>query len=58
MVNKQDFIRVESKLIQGENGYNIASDSFKKVLDIEALCQREVDGIQRIAITADGVEND
>lgn len=36
-VNKQDFIRVESKLIQGENGYNIASDSFKKVLDIEEL---------------------
>ena len=33
-VNKQDFLRVESKLIQGENGYNIASDVFKKILDI------------------------
>ena len=30
----------------------------EKVLDIEALCQKAVDGIQRIAITSDGVEND
>ena len=30
----------------------------EKVLDIEALCQRAVDGIVRIAITADGVQND
>ena len=34
-VNQQDFIREDSKLIQGENGYNISSENFKKVLDIE-----------------------
>ena len=36
-VNQEDFIREGSKLIQGENGYNIASDTFKKILDIEQL---------------------
>ncbi len=34
-VNQQDFIREDSKLIQGENGYNISSENFKKILDIE-----------------------
>lgn len=30
----------------------------EKVLDIENLCQRAIEGIQRIAINSDGVEND
>ncbi len=30
----------------------------EKVLDIEALCQRAYDGIKRISITSDGVENE
>lgn len=36
-VNMQDFVWEESTLKQGENGYNIASDKFKKILDLEKL---------------------
>ena len=34
-INKMDFVREGSVLIQGDNGYNIASDKFKEFLDIE-----------------------
>ena len=34
-VNQLDFVFDDSKLIQGDNGYNIASDNFKKILSIE-----------------------
>ena len=34
-VNKLDFVLEDSKLKQGDNGYNIASERFKKILKIE-----------------------
>lgn len=34
-INQMDFIRDNSVLSQGDNGYNIASDDFKEILDIE-----------------------
>jgi len=34
-INKLDFVLEDSKLKQGDNGYNIASEMFKKILKIE-----------------------
>lgn len=34
-INQLDFILEDSKLIQGDNGYNIATDNFKVILNIE-----------------------